>query len=552
MIRTAHRHWPLIAAVAVLWSAVAAFSLLSIRRNEGHFAYALDDAYIHMAIAKNLAQHRVWGLSQYGFNSSSSSLLWTSLLALVYCLFGVNEITPFVLNLIFATSVCGLAHVLLRKFRLHDAFILAALLLLIFITPLISLIFSGLEHILHTLISIAFVYCSANALAGQKSTSPGRPFWLLLAPLLVMARYEGLFMVLIVGCLLVLRGQVKCALLLFGLGILPVTLYGLFSVAHGWYFLPNSVLLKGNAPKLTSLRALLGLAVYTYHQLWENRHVLMLVLAALAILCFQQSRSADRPRGSAAAMMTIILIATTLLHVLFARTGWFYRYEAYLVALGIFVAAASLGECLPARLPARINATLAPGYGAWALLVLLVMAPFILRAKAALAIVPRATTNIYQQQYQMGRFVREFYQGDAIAANDIGAVNYLAEIKCLDLVGLGSLDVAKAKQAGCYTTRQIRDLARSKQVRIAIVYDHWLQRDGIGGVPPEWIKVGQWKISDNVVCGGDTVSFYAVDPSAADRLRRDLGAFADRLPRGVAQAGEYVNRQAVGGRRKLL
>jgi len=75
------------------------------------------------------------------------------------------------------------------------------------------------------------------------------------------------------------------------------------------------------------------------------------------------------------------------------------------------------------------------------------------------------------------------------------------------------------------------------------VYDHWF--DVYGGIPSQWIKVGQWKISNNVVCGGDTVSFYAVDPNEQNRLCDSLRHFSQNLPQNVAQEGKYVNTKEV-------
>ena len=71
------------------------------------------------------------------------------------------------------------------------------------------------------------------------------------------------------------------------------------------------------------------------------------------------------------------------------------------------------------------------------------------------------------------------------------------------------------------------------------MYDSWFQ------IPAEWIKVGEWQIRDNVVCGDDTVSFYAVDPAATPGLIENLRAFASRLPADVIQreitANEFEN-----------
>ena len=46
---------------------VAGVIIISIRQNDGHIIYTLDDSYIHMALAKNLAQHGVWGITRYEF-----------------------------------------------------------------------------------------------------------------------------------------------------------------------------------------------------------------------------------------------------------------------------------------------------------------------------------------------------------------------------------------------------------------------------------------------------------------------------------------------------
>ncbi len=50
----------------------------------GHIIYPLDDAYIHMAIAKNFSKYGVWGINKEYFTSSSSSLLYTVILSFSY------------------------------------------------------------------------------------------------------------------------------------------------------------------------------------------------------------------------------------------------------------------------------------------------------------------------------------------------------------------------------------------------------------------------------------------------------------------------------------
>src|SRR5437588_12540650 len=103
-------HWPLVLSILALWSAMGVLLALSMHRHEGRFTYALDDAYIHMAVARNAAEHGVWGITRYEFSSTSSSPLWTALIALEYRLLGVSDFTPLVLNLLFATLALGAAY----------------------------------------------------------------------------------------------------------------------------------------------------------------------------------------------------------------------------------------------------------------------------------------------------------------------------------------------------------------------------------------------------------------------------------------------------------
>ena len=151
---------------------------------------------------------------------------------------------------------------------------------------------------------------------------------------------------------------------------------------------------------------------------------------------------------------------------------------------------------------------------------------------------PGAVSNIYEQQIQMGRFLARFYRGEAVAANDIGAIDWLADLRVLDLWGLASREVAEAKLTGRYVTATIGALARARGVRVAVIYERWL--DAAGGVPREWVRAGRWRVARNVVLGDRTVAFYAVDPAEAAPLADHLRAFAAELPPGVAQLGAYT------------
>lgn len=541
MKNTFRNSWALIIPIAILLLTISVLTWVTINRHRGHFIYALDDPYIHMAMAKNLAQHGVWGVTQFEFSSSSSSLLWTLLLAGIYRIFGVNEITPFLLNAGISIVALYVLFLLLKKNALPLLYIFLVLLAVIFLTPLPALIFSGQEHVIHALLTILFVYLSATSLSSMRNIGQPVPetiSLMILAPMITLARYEGLFVVAVVCILGMLRKRRLFSFLLGMLAIIPITIYGIISVSHGWFWLPNSVLMKGHIPDWTSFTGIKEFFESSIHQLLGAPSVVSLMIAAI-ILFLLRLRKGLWEKWK---LMTIVFLFTAILHLLFAKTGWFYRYEAYLVALGLFVISVPLFECISAVAAEKNHRWYhSVSFSAIVFLAIIALLPVARVRIGSTLQVPRATTNIYEQQYQMGTYLQRYYRGAMVAANDIGAINFLADIHCLDLWGLGSIEVAMKKRLDQFDRHQIDSLTGSKDVRIAILYDDWYRRGGVSILPSRWMMIGQWRITNNIVCGGKTVSFYAASPSEKNNLCENLKAFSSQLPDNVFQMGEYVD-----------
>ncbi len=535
------REWPLLLALAVLAGATAVLLVEALARNGGRFTYALDDTYIHMAIAKNLVRHGVWGVTPYGFSSSSSAPLWTLLLAVSYGVSGVREITPFLLNLFFAGLVVGITYRELRD-RLPTPVVLLALLGMIFFAPLVPMSFTGMEHTAELFLTLLTVTLAATALA-EDAPSPATRRWLLVcAALTVAVRYEGVFLVLVLATLFAARKRWRFALALVASGLLPVALYGVVSVAMGWYFLPNSVLVKGTRQDqavIDFVRDLLpgrhGLdrqaivelvPSLVFVKLNAQRHISFLVIAGLLWLTYHRGRFWSR-----ASTVTAAFVGTALLHVQFADATSFYRYEAYVVGFGVFALALAVAESPPWPQAGqgrgdrlfRVSATL--------LLLVLVSAPLRTRAVRSLAQTPQASHNIFDQQVQMAAFLGSYYRGQVVAANDIGAIDFGTDLRLVDLAGLATREPAAYTLRRSFGADQVAAVADEYHAQIAVVYDSWFK------IPPRWLKAGEWQIRDNVVCGDNVVSFYAVDPAVLLDLKRNLQAFAPRLPRDVVQRG---------------
>jgi hypothetical protein len=537
--KTQSQHWPLFAAVVVLILTTAAILVVSISLNQGHLVYALDDPYIGMATARNFAQYGVWGATRYGFTSCSSPPLWTLLLSLTSYLAGEHQVAPMLWDLLFALGDLLAAYAILSWYKVPPMASFIALLALVLFIPLPALIMTGMEPPMQILVSMLTVFVAARWLSGE---SPGLAradsVWLLiLAPVVTGVRFEGMFLIIAIGLILLALRRWLYALAFCALGFLPVVLYGIISVSKGWYWLPNSVLLKATLPSSGSPGAfILSLCYAVMTNTRMALHVPALLLAVLLVYLAASGKGSG-PRESRQ-LMGAILLLVGIAHMEFVRPTLLYRYDAYLSAMAIILVAAQVPLLAP-HWPRMLSfdTWAVPKNLAAAVLVLALAFPLVMEGGVLLWQVPQCANNIYEQQYQMALFVRKYYQGSSIALNDIGAVNYYADIHCLDLWGLASLPVAKAKRSHHYELAEVASFSQQANVRIAILYDEWFA----GMLPPEWVRVGTWTIRNNMVAANDTVSFYAADPAEAARLVQCLREFSAQLPADVIQHGPYLS-----------
>jgi len=578
------QYWPSLAAILLLWIEVAHVLATSLRMNQGHLVYALDDSYILMAMARNLARHGVWGMTPFQFSASSSGPLWTLLVACVYRAFGVNTFTPLILNLLLATLLVFAVRWILASIcpALPNLYVLAVLLGVLFFSPVVNLIFLGLEHLLHMLATLLFVFYAGRILADKSPPAPASRLTLIaLGAATSAVRYEGLFAVAVVAALLLLvRRRVRLAVELALWSALPAFILGVVSVGQGWFWLPNSVLLKGNLP-LGEAHALgLFLARIVTNTAGSGMRVVYLEAMSLLLILWHygehhksislgpQKVAPGPPSGPAACpavaghqqshslpmWMMGIFAAVATLHLALAASNWFYRYEAYLVALGITVVAAPLWEFVRnLHWPHRFHAGDAAAVVALGLLIL--SANLFWRiGRLTLQLTPLAMHDTFRWHYQMGKFVQKYYQGDSLAVNDIGAADYMADIHLTDPHGLADREIGRIrlKNGGKLKPELLDAIARSRGVSVALVDENWVQFFGgfsPSAIPSTWLLAGTWRYQHRVVLVPTGLSFYALNEAAKARLMENLRQFAPLLPPDVEQVGPYTEMKA-GSRRQ--
>src|ERR1700749_3014039 len=106
----------LAAAVFLLLASIYLIEAPVLRQTHGSLLFPLDNSFVNLTVARNLAFYQVWGLSKYAFQSASSSLLYPIVLAPVFFIAGAHLLVPLVINFLAAVYfLVALQRVLIRR-----------------------------------------------------------------------------------------------------------------------------------------------------------------------------------------------------------------------------------------------------------------------------------------------------------------------------------------------------------------------------------------------------------------------------------------------------
>jgi len=480
----------------------------------GHFIYPLDDTYIHLSIAKHWAESGVPGINSGEFAYLTSSPLWTLILSSI-TLTGINiETVPFWINFIIGLVLIFYVSEILSVNVSNRIVHLLMLFLIVSALSLPLLVFMGMEHLLHTFLFVIFLIESPRFIRENN-----KGFYLLVF-LLPLVRFESLFAVLVLGLWLAYKKQYGRAVILLLLGALPVALSGFYSIAHGGTFLPSSLLLKGE------FFGNYGIYDYAKSLLWHPLKKLAgsIPLAVLLFIAISLLFRSKRDNVSDKYKLPLLFFTfITLLHLLFAQTGWLFRYESYLILSGMVIIVLYFAELMNIH-------RIAVNKSMFTFLFLLTI-PFIMRAYDTNTAIKTASVNIYEQQWQMSEFFNRYYEGGKVAVNDIGVVSYRGNVYVLDLWGLANRNISSLRVAKRLNGEILDSIMTAKNVKIAAVYKKWFNYKN--GFYSDWLEVGSWKIRNNLVCGEPELSFFAKDSTDFVKLVKNLIDFSSLLPESV-------------------
>ncbi len=485
----------------------------------GPFVYALDDPYIHLALAENLA-HGHYGINPQEFSSPSSSIVWP-LLLIPFAGSPFHLYLPLAWNILFGVLAAGLLGRVVSEWPYAVGQPRPALwqraatvALLLFAANLPSLTLTGMEHVLQVLLAVSCALGISRALSGL----PIPPWCLLTAAVAPAIRYEDLALTLAVSLALWGVRRQRAALTVFAASLVPLFAFSLFLHSKGLPLLPMSVLVKGGAYAGNSLPYRFFDLVHTSLQQSYRTIVRypILVLTLTFIAFAWRARTVERRFIFSGAA------ALGALQLTIGRFGWFHRYEIYAVIFLLLLLLRVTAELPSAPFP------------------LLAMALMFCAASSIEAAADTATASraIWEQHYQIHRFVTDFYKGD-YAVNDLGLASFRRRpgAYVLDVYGLASPEAARQSVK---SAAWLAGITERHGTDLAILYPDWYD------IPEVWTPLARLCVDDqgsgNI--GGKCAVFYSTRPATEAVLRDELKQFSKVVPQ---QVGFYLAKPEIKG-----
>lgn len=480
--------------------------------NQGHMIYTLDDAYIHLALAENIARGH-YGVNLGEFSAPASSIIWPFLLA-PFSRLSVGAYAPLAINLLASlATLMVFSRIVTRAFRRSGAagnlpVVCIIVTLLIPATNLVGLMFTGMEHSLQVLLAVLVVLGIIREQETKKV-----PWWLAAAIICgPLVRYENLALALPALLYLAVRRHYRAALLCAFALASTLTAFSLFLYSRDLGVFPSSVLSKSS---IVSGGASLGAIARNLKENLNNRQggILTIGLLLLFAVCFDSRRKLEDRMLAAWAAIAL------LLHLLVGTFGSYHRYEIYMWTTVLLTLLYLFGERLVQRADGVPMPRVAAMLGVFAVTISLAHA-------LTLITTPLASNNIYGQQYQVHRFITEYWQAP-VAVNDLGWTSYRNDGYVLDLWGLASRQARLAKWSGNPDWMNV--LARQYDVKLAMIYRDWFNQ-----IPNDWIPIGELRLGGPLITpDSDIVTFYALDAESLPRARALAADYQNTLPKSV-------------------
>lgn len=494
--------------------ALAGLFFVAERHTLGEFGFPLDDSYIHLQFARQLAAGDGLAFNPGELVTGSSSPLWTALLSLGFLLPGLSLLWPKLLGVAAHLATVFGARRLLAQLGAEPFYQYGGALLVATTPWLLWSALSGMEVLLFAALILWTCVLAAED-EERRPEAPGLgPYFL--ASLAALARPEGL---LLLGLLFLCRlfrlrrgedgaprlvlgppaGLAKAALLVAVL-VLPLFAFNLAVGGSPW---PNSM-----AAKTVADDSLLPNARYlstAMTVLWDGGG-LLLILAGAGFLV--QLKSAAQGRISSL-LPGLFLFGLPAAYSFLASesapppVGNFGRYLFPLLPLVVVLAQLGLEQALK---PYRSGLLL----GRLRLAVPALVLVFLLLIQGGMSLrgVRRYAQNVKDvnlSDVAAARFLAKVLPAEAvIATQDIGAIKLLLPNRIIDLAGIVTPEVVPIlrDKSQVYWEQRLYDYLAAQKPDLVVVFSTMYPGFAQGRVG-DLVPVASFMLENNITMAGD-------------------------------------------------
>jgi hypothetical protein len=445
----------------------------------GHFIYSLDDPYIHLALARGIADG-FYGINPGEWSSPSSSIAWPLMLSLFVGRF--FEQAPLLIN-----GVC-----LLAAFRIWALFfesaqigkLIASLLALALCLGLnyFGLLMTGMEHSLQVLLVLVVAW---------KVIERKWDAWLFIALALApMVRYECAAISMPVLIYLWFTGE-RSRSLMTALAVVAVMVgFSVFLHLHGLPLLPCSILAKTSKLNLTGN--------------WRGQPALVFMVAWTSFCLY-------KTQGLKEALLLVAL--PYFLFLFLGQSGWLARYEVFIVSYLAMFFLSSLRAESRLKMGLTFGQDIRGNAGGFLASVGVLTALSFPNLAAYTLYTPRSCSNIQEQQALMARIAAQLQA--PVAVHDLGLMALRSGQPILDLWGLGSYEALQARLNPGSGPDWVQNIMQRHHVQFAFVSDEWFNNR----LPASFVRVGSLSLQGATVLVSKRVSLFAIGQENSNKLR---------------------------------
>jgi len=487
-----------------------------IARLKGGMGFPLDDSWIHLQFARNLAHGAGLSYNPGEMVTGSTAPLWTAVLSLLFLLPGSVVVWTQILGIALYLAGIDATWRLARELGLGRGLSALAAGLTLATSWLVWSALSGMEIPLFVLLSLWGVILHVR----ERADPERPPLSLAVLAVAVLARPEGLLLLLLAFLDRVLvfaespegvrwrRPSLRT--LLAGAGLAACALAGSF-LFYGWAggsVLPTTYAAKGGGEVrhlLPDLRYLANvLTLFFRPQPWAT----LLAAGGAAVLAGRLSTARDRGLLPALWLFGMPLAYSLLTPGPSRMLGNFGRYYFPLFPVLAILAALALEPVLEAIVRLRLPAPLRTALGAIGAVAIL--APTVGILVQGEAFYAQNVANVEESDVAIARWLAaRVPPGAVLAVNDIGAIKYFLPNPIVDLASIATpeigREVSRAVAAGTPWDAAMLAALERRHPDYVVIFPSWFPNLA---ADPRFQALYTLPIQGNITMGGNEIVVY--------------------------------------------